>query len=77
LVERKLRIVPGVADVAALGGRSKEFQAEINLDRMRAYGLTLPQIVNAISTSNSPTSRKFRSAICRGSASRAAMTRPI
>jgi cobalt-zinc-cadmium resistance protein CzcA len=52
LVERKLRIVPGVADVAALGGRSKEFQAEINLDRMRAYGLTLPQIVNAISTSN-------------------------
>ncbi|MGA7033179.1 MAG: efflux RND transporter permease subunit, partial [Pseudolabrys sp.] len=52
VVERKLRIVPGVADVAALGGRSKEYQAEINLDRMRAYGLTLPQIVTAISTSN-------------------------
>src|SRR6516165_4819805 len=52
VVERKLRIVPGVADVAALGGRSKEYQAEIDLDRMRAYGLTLPQIVTAISTSN-------------------------
>ncbi|MGA6933462.1 MAG: efflux RND transporter permease subunit, partial [Pseudolabrys sp.] len=52
VIERKLRIVPGVADVAALGGRSKEYQAEIDLDRMRAYGLTLPQIVTAISTSN-------------------------
>src|SRR6188508_3567835 len=53
VVERKLRIVPGVADVAVLGGKTKEFQAEINLDRMMAYGLTLPQIMTAISSSNS------------------------
>jgi heavy metal efflux system protein len=53
IVERKLRIVPGVADVAVLGGKTKEYQAEIDLDRMRAYGLTLPQIIAAISTSNS------------------------
>jgi cobalt-zinc-cadmium resistance protein CzcA len=53
VVERKLRIVPGVADVAVLGGKTKEYQAEIDLDRMRAYGLTLPQIITAISTSNS------------------------
>ena len=53
VVERKLRIAPGVADVAVLGGKTKEYQAEIDLDRMRAYGLTLPQIINAISTSNS------------------------
>jgi heavy metal efflux system protein len=53
IVERKLRIVPGVADVAVLGGKTKEYQAEIDLDRMRAYGLTLPQIITAISTSNS------------------------
>jgi cobalt-zinc-cadmium resistance protein CzcA len=52
VVERKLRIVPGIADIAVMGGRSKEYQAEINLDRMRAYGLTLPQIISAISTSN-------------------------
>ncbi|HEY6753719.1 MAG TPA: CusA/CzcA family heavy metal efflux RND transporter [Pseudolabrys sp.] len=52
VVERKLRIVPGVADVAVLGGKTKEYQAEIDLDRMRAYGLTLPQIINAISTNN-------------------------
>src|SRR3978361_913198 len=53
VVERKLRIVPGIADVAVLGGKTKEFQAEINLDRMMAYGLTLPQIMTAISASNS------------------------
>ncbi|HEY3224724.1 MAG TPA: CusA/CzcA family heavy metal efflux RND transporter [Pseudolabrys sp.] len=52
VVERKLRIVPGVADIVVMGGKTKEYQAEINLDRMRAYGLTLPQIISAISTSN-------------------------
>ncbi len=52
VVERKLRIVPGVADIVVLGGKTKEYQAEIDLDRMRAYGLTLPQIIAAISTSN-------------------------
>jgi heavy metal efflux system protein len=52
VVERKLRIVPGVGDVAVLGGKTKEYQAEIDLNRMRAYGLTLPQIINSISTSN-------------------------
>jgi cobalt-zinc-cadmium resistance protein CzcA len=52
VVERKLRIVPGVADISPLGGKTKEYQVEIDLDRMRAYGLTLPQVINAISTSN-------------------------
>src|SRR5712691_5478858 len=53
VVERRLRIVPGVADVLVLGGKTKEFQAEIDLGRIMAHGLTLPQIINAISTSNS------------------------
>jgi heavy metal efflux system protein len=53
VVERRLRIVPGVADVLVLGGKTKEFQAEIDLNRMIAHGLTLPQIVGAISAGNS------------------------
>ena len=52
VVERRLRIVPGVADVAVLGGKTKEFQVEIDLNRMMAFGLTLPQIMTAISASN-------------------------
>src|SRR5262245_39737085 len=52
VVERKLRIVPGVSDVLTLGGKTKEYQAEIDLNRMMAYGMTLPQIVSAMSASN-------------------------
>src|SRR3954451_23070668 len=53
VVERKLRIVPGVADVNVLGGKTKEFQAEIDLNKMMAYGMTLPQVLNAMSVGNS------------------------
>jgi cobalt-zinc-cadmium resistance protein CzcA len=53
VVERKLRTVPGVADVSVLGGKTKEFQAEVDLNKMMAYGLTLPQIITAISAGNS------------------------
>src|SRR5262249_26807971 len=49
----KLRTVPGVSDVVVLGGKTKEFQAEIDLNRMIAHGLTLPQIITAISAGNS------------------------
>src|SRR5712671_8179324 len=48
VVERRLRLVPGIADVSVLGGKTKEFQAEVDLNKMMAYGLTLPQIVAAI-----------------------------
>jgi heavy metal efflux system protein len=52
VVERRLRMVPGVSDVLVLGGKTKEFQAEIDLTRMRAFGLSIPQIITAISTNN-------------------------
>ena len=44
--------MPGVSDVLVLGGKTKEFQAEIDLNRMMAFGLTIPQIITAISSSN-------------------------
>src|SRR5262245_57349454 len=52
VVERRLRMVPGVSDVLVLGGKTREFQAEIDLTRMRAFGVSIPQIINAISTNN-------------------------
>ena len=52
VVERRLRIVPGVADVAVLGGKTKEYQVEIDLGRMRSFGLSMPQIMAALSTGN-------------------------
>ena len=53
VVERRLRSVPGVNDVLAFGGKTKEFQVEIDLNRMMSFGLTLPQVISALSTSNS------------------------
>src|SRR6478735_5850320 len=53
VVERRLRTVPGIADVSVLGGKTKEFQAEVDLNRMMAHGLTLPQLITAISAGNS------------------------
>src|ERR1044071_4120511 len=53
VVERRLRTVPGIADISVLGGKTKEFQAEIDLNKLMAYGLTLPQIITAISAGNS------------------------
>src|SRR4051794_471255 len=53
VVERRLRTVPGIADVSVLGGKTKEFQAEIDLNKMMSHGLTLPQIITAISAGNS------------------------
>src|SRR5215218_196528 len=47
VVERKLRIVPGVADVAVMGGNSKEYQIEVDLNRMMAHGVTLPQVIRS------------------------------
>lgn len=52
VVERRLRIVPGVADVAVLGGQTKEYQVEIDLNRLVSRGLTLPQVIQSISASN-------------------------
>ena len=36
-----------------LGGKTKEFQAEVDLNKMMAYGMTLPQVLNAITVGNS------------------------
>lgn len=52
VVERRLRIVPGVADVAVLGGKTKQYQVEIDLGRMRAFGLSMPQVITALSAGN-------------------------
>lgn len=52
VVERKLKIVPGVSDVLTLGGKTKEYQVEIDLNRMMSYGLTIPGIISGISASN-------------------------
>ncbi|HTP53325.1 MAG TPA: efflux RND transporter permease subunit [Anaeromyxobacteraceae bacterium] len=45
--------VPGVAEVASVGGFQKQYQVTIDPNRLRAYGVTLDEVVRAIRDSNS------------------------
>lgn len=44
--------IDGVADVAVLGGRTKEYQVIVNPERLRSYHLSLSELVDAIQNSN-------------------------
>ncbi|MBN2134497.1 MAG: efflux RND transporter permease subunit [Acidobacteria bacterium] len=42
----------GVSEVASIGGFVKEFQVDIDPDKMRAAGISLQQVLNAVKSSN-------------------------
>ena len=42
----------GVSEVASVGGYVKEYQIDINPDAMRAHGITLPDVFDAVRSSN-------------------------
>ena len=52
-VRYQLNSVPGVAQVASVGGFPREYQVDVTPERLRAYNLTLGQIYQAIARSNS------------------------
>jgi Cu(I)/Ag(I) efflux system membrane protein CusA/SilA len=47
-----LGAVPGVAEVASLGGFQKQYQVTVDPTKLRAYGVTLEQVIGAIRDSN-------------------------
>ncbi len=51
-VRQRLLAVPGVAAVERLGGYLREFQVQIDPDRMAARGITLDEIVHATQGAN-------------------------
>lgn len=44
--------VPGVAEVASVGGYEKQYQVTVDPDRLRAYDVTLEEVIGAIRDSN-------------------------
>ena len=52
VLERRFRTVPGVIDVVGWGGTSKEYHVEVDLKKLMAFNLTLPQVISAIGNSN-------------------------
>jgi Cu(I)/Ag(I) efflux system membrane protein CusA/SilA len=52
-VRYQLNSVPGVAEVASVGGAPKEYQIDIDPNKLRAYGLSLGEVYAAVARSNS------------------------
>lgn len=52
VVERTLRQVPGVADVVGMGGFIKQYEVQPDLQKLRAYKLTLQDLQDALGRSN-------------------------
>src|SRR5580765_5638400 len=52
VLQRRLKAVPGVIDVTGWGGKTKTFELSVDLDRLIAYGLTLPQLLQSLNNAN-------------------------
>ncbi|MCE9637936.1 MAG: efflux RND transporter permease subunit [Planctomycetes bacterium] len=51
-VRYQLQSVPGVVQVASVGGMPREWQVDVDPERLRGYGVTLGEVYGAISRSN-------------------------
>ena len=51
-VRYALQAVEGVSEVASVGGFVREYQVDVDPDAMRAAGVTLPQVADAVRRSN-------------------------
>ncbi|MEO5770199.1 MAG: CusA/CzcA family heavy metal efflux RND transporter [Polyangia bacterium] len=51
-LERQFRQVPGVADVISFGGFGKQFEVRVDPNKLKAYGLALPEVFEALRQSN-------------------------
>jgi Cu(I)/Ag(I) efflux system membrane protein CusA/SilA len=51
-VRYQLNAVPGVAEVASVGGTIQQYQIDLDPNRLRAYGLSIGEVVEAVRRSN-------------------------
>jgi heavy metal efflux system protein len=52
LLVREIKEVPGIIDVATFGGTTRQYQAEVDPNKLLAYGVNMTQVVNAVTNSN-------------------------
>ena len=52
VLQRRFRAVPGVIDVTGWGGKTKTYEIQVDFNKLVAYGLTLPQLLTAVSNAN-------------------------
>jgi heavy metal efflux system protein len=52
IVTRRLYAVPGVVQVNSWGGTTKQYNVDVDLNKLDAYSLTIPQIINILGNAN-------------------------
>src|SRR6187402_2204554 len=52
VLQRRFRAVPGVVDVTGWGGKTKTYELQVDFNKLVANGLTLPQVLQAVSNAN-------------------------
>ena len=52
IVQRRLLTVPGVVQVNTWGGTTKEYDVNVDLHKLDAYNVTLPQVIAALGNAN-------------------------
>ncbi len=58
-VKLNLQGVQGVAEVASIGGFVRQYQVDLNPNKMKAYGVTLAEVQNAVMRSNNDVGGKI------------------
>ena len=48
----ELKSIPGVAEIASVGGMVRQYQIVLDPDRLRAYGITHIQVIDAVQRAN-------------------------
>ena len=58
-LRNKILAIPGVAQVVAIGGELPEYQVNVNQERLRIYGLTISDVVEAAGNAHSTASAGY------------------
>jgi cobalt-zinc-cadmium resistance protein CzcA len=51
-LERRFKAVPGVVDVTGWGGKTKNYEVNVDQKKLFSYGVTIPQIQQALNNAN-------------------------
>lgn len=55
IVRRQMAMVPGVVEINAFGGNVKQYEVAVNPDELKAIGLTISDVFNALEQNNQNT----------------------
>lgn len=58
-VEQAVKSVPDVSETLIIGGQKRELQVSLDLARLRGYGLSIPDLLHALSVSNTQQRGRF------------------